>query len=190
MTRSRALAAVALLVPSGAHASFLSGDTLDAFANGLSWFVVFVIPLVVIGVFWYIHILPELIAEKRQHPHKDSIKVLCILSLFFGGLLWPFAWLWAYTRPIGYRAIYGTEKHHDYYVEMGEKLRAGHLSAAEIEHLDAEMSGMVQKGVLPADLRALAAEVKARAATLPPPAAPVISRERAPEPVETQGGND
>ena len=190
MRRARALAAVALLAPAGAHASFLSGDTLDAFANGLSWFVVFVIPLVVIGVFWYIHILPELIAERRQHPHKDSIKVLCILSLFFGGMLWPFAWLWAYTRPIGYRAIYGTEKHHDYYLEMGEKLRAGHLSAMEIEHLDAELSGMNAKGVLPADLRALAAEVKARAAALPPVSLPAPAGGRAPEPVETQGGND
>jgi len=155
---------LALFAPVAAHASFLSGDALDAFANGLAWFVLIVMPLAAIGLFLYVHVLPEVIAEKRQHPHKDSIKVLCILSLFFGGLLWPFAWLWAYTRPIGYRAIYGTEKHHDYYIEMGEKLRAGTLSAAEIEHLDAEMTAMTDRGVLPPDLRAVAAEAKARAA--------------------------
>jgi hypothetical protein len=179
---ARRCLAAALFAPALAHASFLSGDALDAFANGLAWFVLIVMPLAAIGLFLYVHVLPEVIAEKRQHPHKDSIKVLCILSLFFGGLLWPFAWLWAYTRPIGYRAIYGTEKHHDYFVEMGDKLRAGQLSAAEIEHLDAEMSVMTEKGVLPPELRALAVEVKARAAALPSPAAS--------EAALTQGGND
>ena len=186
MRRAARILAVALAAPGAAHASFLSGDTLDAFANGLAWFVLIVMPMVAIGAFLYVHVLPELIAERRQHPHKDSIKVLCILSLFFGGLLWPFAWLWAYTRPIGYRAIYGTEKHHDYYVEMGDKLRAGQLSAAEIEHLDAEMTVMTDKGVLPPELRALAVEVKARAAALPPVAPPPAVRETATAP----GGND
>jgi len=186
MTRRIGLAAAALLAPAAAHASFLSGEALDTAANILSWVILIAMPILAIGAFLYVHVLPELIAERRQHPHKDSIKVLCILSLFFGGLLWPFAWLWAYTRPIGYRAIYGTEKHHDYYIEMGEKLRAGHLSAAEIEHLDAEMTAMTQKGVLPAELRALADEVKARAALTPPPEARQPVRAAAP----VSGGND
>jgi hypothetical protein len=111
MTRRIGLAAAALLAPAAAHASFLSGEALDTAANILSWVILIAMPILAIGAFLYVHVLPELIAERRQHPHKDSIKVLCILSLFFGGLLWPFAWLWAYTRPIGYRAIYGTEKH-------------------------------------------------------------------------------
>jgi len=34
---------------------------------------------------------------------------LCILSLFFGGLLWPLAWLWAYTKPVMYKLAYGTD---------------------------------------------------------------------------------
>jgi len=159
-----------LLAPAAAHASFLSGDALDTFANVLSWVVLIIVPLGAIGAFLYVHVLPEVIAEKRQHPHKDSIKVLCILSLFFGGLLWPFAWLWAYTRPIGYRAIYGTEKHHDYFIEMGEKLREGKLSEAEIEHLHIEISSMSARGVLPPDLRKLQAELDARANVTPMPA--------------------
>ena len=113
--------------PALAHASFLSGDALDTAANVLSWFVIIVRAVVGDRVFLYVHVLPEKIAEKRHHPQKDSIKVLCILSLFFGGMLWPFAWLWAYTRPVGYRVIYGTEKHEDYYLEHGEKARAGEL---------------------------------------------------------------
>ena len=74
-----------------------------------------------IVAFWLVHILPEKIAEKRHHPQKEAINTLCLLSLVFGGLLWPIAWLWAYTRPVGYQLAYGTDKHEDYFVEMGEQ---------------------------------------------------------------------
>ena len=160
-----ALAGVALMLPAAAHASFLSGDALDAFANGLSWFILIVVPLAAIGGFLYVHVLPEVIAERRHHPQKDAIKVLCILSLFFGGLLWPFAWLWAYTRPTLHRAVYGTEKHDDYYVEMGEKARAGALSPEELDRLRIELDAMAQKGQLPAALRGVREHLDERAAT-------------------------
>ena len=38
-----------------------------------------------------------------------AIQTLCLLSLVFGGLLWPIAWLWAYTRPVLYKMAYGTD---------------------------------------------------------------------------------
>jgi CBS domain containing-hemolysin-like protein len=150
--------------PGLARASFLSGDALDTAANVLSWVVLVIVPVAAIGAFFYVHILPELIAERRQHPHKQSIKVLCILSLFFGGLLWPFAWLWAYTKPIGYRAIYGTERHDDYYLELGEKARAGKLSAEEFAYLRGELTAMGAKGPLPPALGRLAADLDVIAA--------------------------
>ena len=87
--------------------------------------VLIVVPVVVIVVFWIVHVLPEKIAEKRHHPQKDAIHTLCLLSLVFGGLLWPLAWLWAYTRPVAYRMAYGTDKHEDYFVEMGDEAKAG-----------------------------------------------------------------
>ncbi len=59
--------------------------------------------------------------KQRHHPQKEAIKVLCIMSLLFGGLLWPFAWLWAYTKPVGYRLAYGRDKHDDYYAELAAK---------------------------------------------------------------------
>ena len=31
---------------------------------------------------------------------STRIRTLCLLSLVFGGLLWPIAWLWAYTKPV------------------------------------------------------------------------------------------
>src|SRR5436190_18787615 len=57
------------LAPRAACASFLHGDTLDAVANVLAWFILIVMPLAAIGIFLFVHVLPEVIAEKRQHPH-------------------------------------------------------------------------------------------------------------------------
>ena len=31
-------------------------------------------------------------------------------ELVFGGMLWPLAWLWAYTRPVIHKMAYGTDK--------------------------------------------------------------------------------
>jgi len=183
----RAAAALALAAAPGlAHASFLSGDALDTVANWLAWFIIIVVPIAGIVVFLMIHVLPEKIAEKRHHPHKDSIKTLCILSLFFGGMLWPIAWLWAYTRPIGFRAIYGTERHEDYYVEMGEKARLGELSPEQLAALRHELEVMSTHAPLIIELQRVLDDVRrieageavpSRAA--PVPAAPVRARSEA-----------
>jgi CBS domain containing-hemolysin-like protein len=101
---------LALLAPCAAHASFLSGDALDTLADVMSWVVLVIVPVVAVSVFWLVHILPEKVAEKRQHPQAEAIQVLCLLSLFFGGLLWPLAWLWAYSKPVMYKLAYGTDK--------------------------------------------------------------------------------
>ena len=177
MTLRRALAWAAFSMPLAARASFLSGDALDAAANVLSWIVLFLVPALVIGGFLFVHVLPEKIAEKRQHPHKDSIKVLCILSLFFGGLLWPFAWLWAYTKPVGYRAIYGSEKHDDYYLEQGELALEGKLPSEDVESLRLELAAMQAKGPLSPPLRRLVERLDLSPGTsiVPPKVAPVRS---------------
>jgi CBS domain containing-hemolysin-like protein len=104
-----AVTILASAMASSAHASLFSGETLDAVANGAAWVVLFVAPLAAIGIFLIIHILPEKIAERKKHPQLDAIKTLCLLSLFFGGLLWPLAWLWAYTKPVIHKMAYGTD---------------------------------------------------------------------------------
>jgi hypothetical protein len=98
-----------LAMPAQAHASLFEGDTLDAVANGIAWVAIIIGPLIGVAIFWIIHILPEKIAEKKQHPQTHAIQCVCLLSLFFGGLLWPIAWLWAYTKPVGYKLAYGTD---------------------------------------------------------------------------------
>ncbi|HSC01591.1 MAG TPA: DUF3302 domain-containing protein [Burkholderiaceae bacterium] len=109
MTSSGGLAALALLWPSLAHASFLSGEALDTAADVIAWVALIIIPVVGIAVFWLVHILPEKIAEKKRHPQAKAIQVMCLLSLVFGGMLWPVAWLWAYTKPVLHKMAYGTD---------------------------------------------------------------------------------
>jgi CBS domain containing-hemolysin-like protein len=111
-TRLKALAltfGVLLLVPSAAHASLFSPETEDKLATFLAIVVIFVVPIVLIVLFWLVHILPEKIAHKRHHPQFEAIRTLCLLSLVFGGLLWPLAWIWAYSRPVFYKMAYGTD---------------------------------------------------------------------------------
>ena len=163
-----ALAASLASIP--AHASFLSGDALDTMADIIALVVLFVVPIVVIVLFWIVHVLPEVIAEKRHHPQAAAIQTLCILSLFFGGLLWPLAWLWAYTRPIGYRMAYGTDKADTWHEEMGEKARAGTLLGEDLAHLRAELDNMAARGALPPNLKQLKADLDALKADAAPAA--------------------
>lgn len=151
----------ALVAPGAAHAAFLSGEALDKAADVLALVVLIVVPIGVLFLFWMVHILPEKIAEKRHHPQKDAIHALCLLSLFFGGLLWPLAWLWAYSKPVGYKLAYGTDKHEDYYTEEGRTLIRGEASAQEITHLREELDAMEAKGALSKELRSIRAQLRA-----------------------------
>jgi len=105
-----ALLALLMGTPMHAHASMFKGEALDNLADVLTWVVLIIAPLIGIGVFLLIHILPEKIAEKKEHPQAKAIQCLCLLSLVFGGLLWPLAWLWAYSKPVLYKMAYGTDK--------------------------------------------------------------------------------
>jgi Protein of unknown function (DUF3302) len=97
----------------------MTGPFVDKMADILTWVVMLFVPVLGIYLFWIVHILPEKIAEKRHHPQKEAIKTLCILSLVFGGMLWPLAWLWAYSKPVLHKLAFGTDKHEDYYLEEG-----------------------------------------------------------------------
>jgi uncharacterized protein DUF3302 len=98
-----------LALPSRADASLFHGETLDSIANGISWVVLVIGPIIGIVAFWMVHILPEKIAEKKRHPQAKAIQCVCLLSLCFGGILWPLAWLWAYTKPVLHKMAYGTD---------------------------------------------------------------------------------
>ena len=134
-----AFALVAL--PTRAHASLFHGETLDAIANGISWVVLVIGPIIGIAVFWMVHILPEKIAEKKRHPQAKAIQCVCLLSLCFGGLLWPFAWLWAYTKPVLHKIAYGTdvgESHGHAGEELTEEQKEIEKLRARVAELEAK----------------------------------------------------
>src|SRR6187455_3216252 len=103
------LALGAALFPQSAHASLFHGETLDSIANGISWVVLVIAPIIGITVFWLLHILPEKIAHKKKHPQTRLIQCLCLMSLVFGGILWPLAWILAYSKPVLHKLAYGTD---------------------------------------------------------------------------------
>jgi len=151
--------------PSAAHASFLPPEMMDTAAMGLAWFVICFVPIGGIVLFWMVHVLPEKIAHKRHHPQRDAIQTLCLLSLVFGGLLWPLAWLWAYTKPVLYKMAYGTDKAAGDHAEApategveGRDLRA------DVGRLRADLEKLVSRGVAPAELT----EIRDRLAALEP----------------------
>jgi len=136
------LIAFALMaLPSRAHASLFHGETLDSLANGVSWVVLIITPIIGITAFWLVHILPEKIAHKKMHPQTKAIQCLCLLSLCFGGLLWPLAWLWAYTKPVLHKMAYGTDVDESL-GHLGEEMKE---EENEIEKLRARIAELEAK---------------------------------------------
>ena len=132
-----------LALPTRAHASMFSGETLDSVAGAIAWFAFIIVPPVLIVVFLLVHILPDKVAEKRRHPQLGAIKCLCFLSLCFGGLLWPIAWLWAYSKPVLHKMAYGTDVDDSHGKPAGKESAISELEQlrARIAELEAEIKG-------------------------------------------------
>ncbi len=144
------------------HASLLSPAAEDKLATFLAIFILFVVPVVLIVLFWMVHILPEQIAHKRNHPQFEAIRTLCLLSLVFGGLLWPLAWIWAYSKPVMHKLAYGTDQLHEHEeeveggVEGGLNLRQKSLGLHErLARLESQNIPDVELAKLRADLEAI-----------------------------------
>ncbi len=163
------------------------GEALDKAADVLTWVVILFVPLAVIAVFWLVHILPEKIAEKRHHPQQTAIKTLCLLSLVFGGMLWPIAWLWAYTKPIGYKLAYGTDKHDDYFREAAERAEQGLLDPTEREALEQELDALAARNLLTPEMRVVR-ERLARLRARPQAAQPQVGQQPMPVQPGQPGG--
>jgi hypothetical protein len=149
---SLALAVAAALLPVAADASMFAGEALDTAADYLAWFILIVMPPAAIALFWIVHVLPQKAAEKRQHPQKEAIHVLCLLSLFFGGMLWPFAWLWAYARPTAHAVAHGTEARGLFHGAGGAREK-GELRRDEVAGLRTELDSLAARVPDPAAAR-------------------------------------
>ena len=153
-TVSLLVLALTLCFPSAARASLLSPELEDKLATFIALAVIFLVPVVLIVLFWMVHILPEKIAHKRHHPQFEAIRTLCLLSLVFGGLLWPIAWLWAYSKPVMYKMAYGTDK-----VDHGEG-ESSSDEAPQVARLRDRIARLEER-VPPSELQALRADVDA-----------------------------
>jgi hypothetical protein len=140
--------------PADVHASFLSPELEDKLATWIALFVLFVIPVVLIVLFWMVHVLPEKIAHRRHHPQFEAIRTLCLLSLVFGGLLWPIAWIWAYSKPVLYKMAYGTDQHPDAHAP-------GEPAATSLADLRERLARLETRGIDEAALRTLQQDVDA-----------------------------
>ena len=134
------------LLPQSAHASMFHGETLDAIANGISWVAIIIAPIIGIVIFWLVHILPEKIAHKRKHPQTRLIQCLCLMSLVFGGILWPLAWILAYSKPVLHKLAYGTDvdeslAHHGHGEAKVEERSEVEKLRARIAQLEAQITG-------------------------------------------------
>jgi CBS domain containing-hemolysin-like protein len=146
----------AWLVSPAAQASFLSGDALAKAANVIALVVIVVVPIVLIVLFWMVHVLPEKIAHKRHHPQTEAIQVLCLLSLVFGGLLWPFAWLWAYTKPVMYKMAYGRDKSDEYYEKLAAKAPEFESTLrGDVSKLKDDLDRLISNSNAPDELRVI-----------------------------------
>jgi hypothetical protein len=141
-------------------ASFLSPELEDSLATGIALFVIFVVPAVLIALFWMVHILPEKIAHKRHHPQFEAIRTLCLLSLVFGGLLWPIAWIWAYTKPVIHKIAYGTDTAAHDVDEKGDAWDKGEHPAPATALHD-RLARLEAQGVPAAELTAIRADIEA-----------------------------
>lgn len=74
-----------------------SFGALDAFA-----FVVFAV-LIFVGVIIVVNLgkLPGQLAQKWNHPQAGAISATSWIGIATGGLLWPIAFIWAFTNPFG-----------------------------------------------------------------------------------------
>ena len=103
-------------------------------------------PIIGITVFWLVHILPEKIAHKRKHPQTRLIQCLCLMSLVFGGILWPLAWLLAYSKPVLHKLAYGTDvdetlAHDDHGEATGEETSELERLRARVAQFEGQVPG-------------------------------------------------
>jgi hypothetical protein len=154
---------VLLAAPREAHASLLSPELEDKLATFLAIFILFLVPVVLIVLFWMVHILPEQIAHKRNHPQFEAIRTLCLLSLVFGGLLWPIAWIWAYSKPVLHKMAYGTDKLHEHEHEAEvEAVTVGSLNLRDRSvGLHERLARLEAQNIPDAELSKIRADVEA-----------------------------
>ena len=106
-----------------------SFGALDAFA-----FAVFAV-LIFVGVIIVVNLgkLPGQLAHKWNHPQASAINAMSWIGIATGGLLWPVAFIWAFTRPFGARSATNDLQPHGAAPDEGKSATALHQLSGEKE---------------------------------------------------------
>jgi hypothetical protein len=85
--------------------------------------------------------------------------------------LWPFAFLWAYSKPVVHKLAYGTDKHEDHpehpdHPDYVAPVRAraaaggGAIQQQDVARLREELDALEKRGPLPAELVAMRSQLR------------------------------
>ena len=104
-----------------------SFGVLDGFA-----FVVFAV-LIFVGVVIVVNLgkLPGQLAHKWNHPQASAINAMSWIGIATGGLLWPVAFVWAFTTPFGAKPAKDELQPHGVGLDAGDGVPARQLSGAK-----------------------------------------------------------
>jgi hypothetical protein len=64
------------------------------------------------------------------------------MSIVFGGILWPLAWVLAYSKPVLHKMAYGTDKSDEFYSDPGTEHAGKPLTLAVV---DDEITNLKEK---------------------------------------------
>jgi hypothetical protein len=106
-----------------------SFGALDAFA-----FVVFAV-LIFVGVVSVVNLgkLPGQLAHKWNHPQAGAINAMSWIGIATGGLLWPVAFIWAFTTPYGVKSAKDEVQPHPAEPSTGSSMTVSRQLSAEKE---------------------------------------------------------
>ena len=102
---------------------------LDAFA-----FVVFAV-LIFVGVIIVVNLgkLPGQLAHKWNHPQASAINAMSWIGIATGGLLWPVAFVWAFTTPFAAKSATSDAQPQSFEPGAGDSATALHQFSGEKE---------------------------------------------------------
>lgn len=70
------------------------------FIDLFAWFIFLLTIASVVGIFVFLGLWPIRVAQARNHPQRDAIKVASWVALIMGAAFWPLVLVWAYSvRP-------------------------------------------------------------------------------------------
>lgn len=78
---------------------------IDIFA----WFIFLLTIASIVGIFVFLGLWPIMVADSRNHPQRDAIKVASWASLIMGAAFWPLVLVWAYSTRPSVRVMTGEE---------------------------------------------------------------------------------